>query len=132
MNSIQRQRLTTWRDALRSERVAAAWNYGTWRDDSAGAPGDACGTCGCAYGFLPTIFPDDWNWRSDFLCPMPKHPSDADSAARFAAEFFGISKGQAEYLASEVGFELRPPKAMRDVTPNDVADAIDAILARYE
>jgi hypothetical protein len=59
-----------------------------------------CGTVGCAIGWLPAVFPDQFKWvRSAFndeLTVLTKETDELNFDA--AAEFFGIGYSQADYL----------------------------------
>ena len=99
-----RERLIMLRDFLRTDAPNVAWSY----CDVDVNP--ECGTAGCALGW--------YAWLTA-------------KSARFGTAMadFGLTLRTTEKLFIEAGRYTSPVKPIREVTPTDVADAIDRYLA---
>lgn len=89
------------------------FNMNLWIDGE-GIPGE-CGTTGCAIGWCPKIFPDDW--RYGYKLPRLTHATGL--VVRDVEEFFGLSADQCDYLFFESSYHT-----YFEVTPKMVADRI--------
>jgi hypothetical protein len=76
-----------------------------------------CGTCGCAAGVAQMLWPAAWDALMD-------NPSTSYYWGCMG-EMLGISMDSAEYIFASRGDH----RESRDVTPEEVADRIDAVMA---
>jgi hypothetical protein len=76
-----------------------------------------CGTCGCAAGLAQMLWPAAW----DALMDDRTNPYYWGCVG----DLLGISKDSAEYIFSSRGRH----DESRDVTPEEVADRIDTVMA---
>lgn len=87
-----------------------------------------CGTTACAIGWLPAVFPNEFEWkqvgsRVDVLCVERDNRTDFSAAE----EFFNILPYQAEWLFIPGASPLED-----DATPQQVAEHIRGFVAEMQ
>ncbi len=129
---MNKARLQKWANGLRKVNPnnfnIRAWVNGEY-DELELVQEHACGTTACAAGYLPLIFPRSWK-INETKYPVLKaaeyeeagqghHPDEA------LTHWFEISY----YQAGQIIYESKYDKPPRDITPSDVADRIEEIIA---
>ena len=83
-----------------------------------------CGTAGCAIGWCPTIWPDDWE-LSSVGSPCLRGHRDWGWAEESIKDFFGLTGQKIDHLF------YRESYAVPEVTRHDVAARIRETVANY-
>lgn len=123
-------RLQKWADFLRG-MPEDLWDYRHWITVEEGAePQEAftkegrCGTSGCAVGWLPHVFPDDFQWLGEGESIWVS--TRGHSSKR---RFFGLSREEIERIILRAHREpTNNHNREGHVSPADVADVIDKII----
>ena len=134
---MNKNKLKTWAEALRNV-PEKNFNIDTWCDN----PADmldlqhTCGTAACAAGYLPLIFPDDWEWDyygEPFTVGFSsKWKSQAGEYVVYGEpeesleQYFGIDHSEEITCGSTYRDEMG--RCFDKVTPNMAADRIMAIV----
>lgn len=129
---MNKARLKKWANALRKVNPAnfniRAWVDGEYEELEL-VQEHTCGTTACAAGYLPLIFPRSWkiDFSNEPVLKAKKYEDEGEGTYTDAAleTWFDISFRQ----ASQIVYESQYDKLPSAITPSDVADRIEEIIA---
>lgn len=121
------RRLQAWASFLR-DIDEELWDYAVWMEngdldpDEAFAHGGGCGTAGCAVGWLPQIFPEEFGWTGT-------GKSVRRNGFSTMKDFFGLSTSDWKRIEINAHQDFDIDAVHRsEVEPEDVADVIEKII----
>lgn len=109
MKKVYKERLSKLADHLDSGKLGhKKFDFDHWNHVQFGEDFDdkGCGTCGCAIGECPIIFPRQWEFRANF--PVLKkiqnqHEECVTPVTKSGTEFFGLEHPEFRHLFTPMG-----------------------------